>query len=452
MAEKIDTPVILDHNLWGTLTPHCASDLDHHGVADGPDRIYMDYNATTPVDPEVIKVVTDALTDAWGNPSSNYLPGLNARDIIYHSRDTIARMVGGKAADIIFTSGGTEANNLVFHTAVEHFRKSKTSAEEGMNSQQLNGRGSLPHIIISNVEHDSIKLTAKHLLKEGKADVTFVPVSKVTARVEVEDVIAAIRPTTCLVSIMLANNETGIIMPIKDICQRVKDVNKQRATSAPRILLHTDAAQAIGKIRVDAHELGVDYITIVGHKFYGPRIGALFVNDPETTTPVYPLLFGGGQERNFRPGTENTAMIAGLGKAAELVSLNLAEYEAHFLDIQYYLEQKLLAVFGKDKIHFNSHFSGSGVLPNTCNVSILGRGLQGRRVLSTCRRLLASVGAACHSDRGDQPSHILLSCGIPYDVATNALRISVGRSTSREDVDIVVEDLRDTVEQLERMN
>ncbi|XP_048055643.1 selenocysteine lyase [Megalobrama amblycephala] len=452
MAEKSGPPVILDHNLWGNFTHHYGSDLDHHDVPDGPDRIYMDYNATTPVDPEVIVVVTDALTDAWGNPSSNYLPGLKARDIIYHSRDTIARMVGGKAADIIFTSGGTEANNLVFHTAVEHFRKSKTSAEGGTNSQQLNGRGSLPHIIISNVEHDSIKLTAKHLLKEGKADVTFVPVSKVTARVEVEDVIAAIRPTTCLVSIMLANNETGIIMPIKDICQRVKDVNKQRAASAPRILLHTDAAQAIGKIRVDAHELGVDYITIVGHKFYGPRIGALFVNDPGTTTPVYPLLFGGGQERNFRPGTENTAMIAGLGKAAELVSLNLAEYEAHFLDIRCYLEQKLLAVFGKDKIHFNSHFSGSDILPNTCNFSILGRGLQGRRVLSTCRRLLASVGAACHSDRGDQPSHILLSCGIPYDVATNALRISVGRSTSREDVDIVVEDLRDTVEQLERMN
>uniref|UniRef100_A0A8C2CUC5 Selenocysteine lyase n=1 Tax=Cyprinus carpio TaxID=7962 RepID=A0A8C2CUC5_CYPCA len=443
MAEKTDPPVILGHNLWGTLTHHCGSDLHHHDVADGPDRIYMDYNATTPVDPEVVRVITDALTDAWGNPSSNYLPGLKARDIIYYSRDTIARMVGGKAADIIFTSGGTEANNLVFHTAVEHFRKSKTSAQGDMNSEQLNGSGSLPHIIISSVEHDSIKLTAKHLLKEGKADVTFVPVSKVTGRVEVEDVIAAIRPTTCLVSIMLANNETGIIM--------VREVNKQRAASAPRILLHTDAAQAIGKIRVDAHELGVDYITIVGHKFYGPRIGALFVNDPGTTTPVYPLFFGGGQERNFRPGYDMVYCVVGF-YAAELVSLNLAEYEAHFLDIRCYLEQKLLAVFGRDKINFNSHFPGSDILPNTCNVSILGRGLQGRRVLSTCRRLLASVGAACHSDRGDQPSHILLSCGIPYHVATNALRISVGRCTSREDVDIVVEDLRDTVEQLERMN
>ncbi|KAA0713119.1 Selenocysteine lyase [Triplophysa tibetana] len=211
-------------------------------------------------------------------------------------------MVGGKASDIIFTSGGTEANNLVFHTAVEHFGKCMNSSRGNANIQKLNGRGSLPHIITSNVEHDSIKVTAEYLLKDGKADVTFVPVSKVTARVEVEDVLAAIRPNTCLVSVMLANNETGIIMPIKDICLRVKEINKQRSLSTPSILLHTDAAQAIGKIRVNAQDLGVDYITIVGHKFYGPRIGALFVNDPGTQTPVYPMLFGGAQERNFRPG------------------------------------------------------------------------------------------------------------------------------------------------------
>ncbi|XP_056606213.1 selenocysteine lyase isoform X2 [Triplophysa dalaica] len=432
MAEKADPFVILNHNVWGNSSNHPGSEqdchhhvnLDNQTVADESERIYMDYNATTPVDPDVVRAVTEALTDAWGNPSSNYLPGLKARDAVYHSRDTVARMVGGKASDIIFTSGGTEANNLVFHTAVEHFGKCMNSSGGNANIQKLNRRGSLPHIITSNVEHDSIKITAEYLLKDGKADVTFVPISKVTARVEVEDVIAAIRPTTCLVSVMLANNETGIIMPIKDICQRVKEINKQRAVSTPTIFLHTDAAQAIGKIRVNAQDLGVDYITIVGHKFYGPRIGALFVNDPGTKTPVYPLLFGGGQERNFRPGTENTAMIAGLGKA----------------------------VFGEDRLNFNSRFPGSDVLPNTCNVSILGRGLEGRRVLSTCRRLLASVGAACHSDRGDQASYILLNCGIPYDVATNALRISVGRSTSREDVEIVVEDLRETVEQLERMN
>lgn len=226
----------------------------------------------------------------------------------------------------------------------------------------------------------------------------------------------------------------------------------ERSLSSPRILLHTDAAQAIGKIHLDAQELGVDYLTIVGHKFYAPRIGALFVKGPGIMTPLYPLLFGGGQERNFRPGTENTAMIAGLGKAAELVTANLLKDESHLLEIRLYLEQKLLDVFGKKRLHFNSHFKGSDTLPNTCNVSILGQGLYGRRVLSTCRRLLASVGAACHSDHGDQPSHILLNCGIPYHIAANALRISVGRGTSREDVDIVVEDLQKAVEKLEQMS
>ncbi|XP_060775770.1 selenocysteine lyase isoform X3 [Neoarius graeffei] len=413
--------------------------------------IYMDYNATTPVDPEVVSVVTEALTEAWGNPSSMYLSGLKAKDIINQSRESVARMVGGKATDIIFTSGGTEANNMVFHSAMEHYWKSSMSPEGGREENyHLNGKKILPHIITSNVEHDSVKLVAEHLVKMGKADVTFLPVSRVTGRVEVEDVMAALRPSTCLVSVMLANNETGVIMPIREICQRVKAA--KRSPSSPRILLHTDAAQAIGKIHVDAQEMGVDYITIVGHKFYAPRIGALFANGPGTMTPLYPLLFGGGQERNFRPGTENTAMIAGLGKAAELVMANLVKDESHLLDIRLYLEQRLLTVFGKEKLRFNSHFHGTDTLPNTCNVSILGQGLHGRRVLSTCRRLLASVGAACHSDHGDQPSHILLNCGIPYHVAINALRISVGRRTSREDVDIVVEDLRDTVEQLEQIN
>ncbi|XP_053492503.1 selenocysteine lyase [Ictalurus furcatus] len=434
-----------------------ALDLDHHHkrvehvVSPVLNRIYMDYNATTPFDPEVVSVVTEALNEAWGNPSSMYLPGLKAKEIINQSRESVARMVGAKATDIIFTSGGTEANNMVFHSAMEHYWKNSMSAEGGREENyHVNGKRIIPHIITSNVEHDSVKLMAEHLVQMGKADVTFLPVSRLTGRVEVEDVMAALRPSTCLVSVMLANNETGVIMPIREICQRVKSA--KRSPSSPRILLHTDAAQAIGKIRVDAQELGVDYLTIVGHKFYAPRIGALFANSPGTMTPLYPLLFGGGQERNFRPGTENTAMIAGLGKAAELVTANLVKDEAHLLDIRLYLEQRLMTVFGKEKLRFNSHFHGTDTLPNTCNVSILGQGLHGRRVLSTCRRLLASVGAACHSDHGDQPSHILLNCGIPYHVAINALRISVGRGTSREDVDIVVEDLRDTVERLEQMN
>uniref|UniRef100_A0A8C6TXR5 Selenocysteine lyase n=1 Tax=Neogobius melanostomus TaxID=47308 RepID=A0A8C6TXR5_9GOBI len=391
-------------------------------------RIYMDYNA---------------LHDAWGNPSSTYTAGVKSKMIINDSRENVARMVGGKAEDIIFTSGGTEANNLVIHTALEHFRRSCDTAEQHQNLS--NGVLGLPHIISSNVEHDSVKLVLEHLQREGKAVASFVPVSKVTGRVEVQDVLAAVRPNTCLVSIMLANNETGVIMPIQEICQKFRSLNKKRPQR--RILLHTDAAQALGKIHVNAPELGVDYLTIVGHKFYAPRIGALFVDSPGTKTPLYPMLFGGGQERNFRPGTENTPMIAGLGKVRSFKD------QCNFL--MYILNDLSLNLFFlvfEDKLHFNSHFPGAEILPNTCNVSIAGPNLQGWRVLSRCERLLASVGAACHSDKGHRPSHILLNCGVQEEVAANALRLSVGRGTTKEDVDAVVEDLRRVVKQLEQMD
>ncbi|XP_037106319.1 selenocysteine lyase [Syngnathus acus] len=404
------------------------------------DRIYMDYNATTPVGPEVIQATYEAMRDAWGNPSSSYVAGKKAQAIISQSRENVARMVGSNSEDIVFTSGGTEANNMVLHTAIEHFRCHHCGGREG-------GAGILPHIITSNVEHDSVKLVAEHLKKEGKAELTFVPVSKETGRVEADDVVAALRPNTCLVSIMLANNETGIIVPIREISQRIRSVKQQ--DERVRVLIHTDAAQALGKIPVDVKDLGVDFLTIVGHKFYGPRIGALFVNGLGVKTPLFPMLFGGGQERNFRPGTENTPMIAGLGKAAELVTARLSDDETHMLDVREYLEERLKVAF-KDKLHFNSHFHGSDRLPNTCNVSILGPSLQGWRVLSHCEKLLASVGAACHSDHGDRPSPILLSCGVAPEVASNALRLSVGRRTSREDVDVVVEDLLEAVKRLER--
>ncbi|XP_029883530.1 selenocysteine lyase isoform X3 [Aquila chrysaetos chrysaetos] len=335
-----------------------------------------------------------------------------------------------------------QANNMVIHTACRHFRESQ--ARPG------NGRGT-PHIVTSSVEHDSIRLPLEQLVKESLAEATFVAVSPQSGRAEVDDVLAAIRPTTCLVSIMLANNETGVIMPVTELSQRVHALNQWRvAEGLPRILVHTDAAQMIGKGRVDVQELGVDYLTIVGHKFYGPRIGALYVRGPGTTTPLHPMLFGGGQERSFRPGTENTPMIAGLGRAAELVSKNWEAYKAHMQDVRDYLEARLEASFGKQRIHLNSHFMGSKRLCNTSNFSILGPGLQGRRVLSCCKTLLASVGAACHSEKGDRPSAILLSCGIPYDVAQNALRLSVGRDTTRADVDLVVQDLVQAVAQLDQ--
>ncbi|XP_035575786.1 selenocysteine lyase isoform X2 [Canis lupus dingo] len=462
------------------------------GEKSPPDRkVYMDYNATTPLEPEVIQAMTEAMREAWGNPSSPYPAGRKAKDIIDTARENIAKMIGGKPQDIIFTSGGTESNNLVIHSVVKHFHL--THASEGTRAEPSGPlAGAVPHLITCTVEHDSIRLPLEHLLEEQvavaktwkqpkcplidgrKQAVTFVPVSKVNGQVEVEDILAAVRPATCLVTIMLANNETGVIMPISEISQRIKALNQKRAASGlPVILLHTDAAQALGKQRVDVEDLGVDLLTIVGHKFYGPRIGALYIRGLGELTPLYPMLFGGGQERNFRPGqdsvlghpllalhgnrieslvsyrTENTPMIAGLGKAAELVTKNCEAYEAHMRDVRDYLEERLEAEFDKQRIHLNSRFPGTERLPNTCNFSIRGPQLQGRLVLAQCRTLLASVGAACHSDHADRPSPVLLSCGIPFDVARNALRLSVGRSTTRADVDVVVRDLKQAVARLE---
>ncbi|XP_037705292.1 selenocysteine lyase isoform X2 [Choloepus didactylus] len=369
--------------------------------------------------------------------------GRKAKDIIRAARENLAKMISGEPQDIIFTSGGTESNNLVIHSVVKHFQENQTSREDKTEHHK-------PHFITSTVEHDSVRLTLEHLVKEDVAAVTFVSVSEVSGQVEVDDVLAAVRPATCLVTVMLANNETGVIMPVPAISQHVKALNQRRAASGlPPVLVHTDAAQALGKRRVDVEDLGVDFLTIVGHKFYGPRIGALYVRGLGELTPLHPMLFGGGQERHFRPGTENTPMIAGLGKAAELVSENCEAYEAHMEAVRDHLEERLVAEFGEKRIHWNSRFPGTERLPNTCNFSFRGPQLQGRLVLAQCQTLLASVGAACHSGHEDRPSPVLLSCGIPHDMARNALRLSVGRGTTMADVDRVVEDLKQAVARLE---
>nr|XP_012807830.2 selenocysteine lyase isoform X1 [Jaculus jaculus] len=430
------------------LRSHVGSQPGGRETSPPERKVYMDYNATTPLEPAVMEAVTEAMREAWGNPSSSYVAGKKAKDIINTAREAVAKMVGGRPQDIIFTSGGTESNNLVIHSVLKNFHKNQTTRGNPA-AQHIPEEEAKAHFVTCTVEHDSIRLPLEHLVEEQVADVTFVPVSKASGRAEVDDILAAVRPTTCLVTIMLANNETGVIMPVSELSERVRALNQKRAASGlPRVLMHTDAAQALGKRRVDVEDLGMDFLTIVGHKFYGPRIGALYVRGLGKLTHLRPMLFGGGQERSFRPGTENTPMIAGLGKAAELVTENCEVYEAHMRDVRDYLEERLEAEFG-DRIHLNSRFPGVERLPNTCNFSIRGSKLQGYVVLAQCRTLLASVGASCHSDQNDRPSPVLLSCGIPVDVARNALRLSVGRSTTKAEVDLVIEDLKQSVAQLE---
>lgn len=407
--------------------------------------IYLDNNATTPLESDVLNAITSALSKAWGNPSSSHTQGIEAKAIIEESRQHVAAMLGAKASDIIFNSGGTEGNNMILHTAVKYFHSGQDWSHNGFPDKEH-----LPHFITSNLEHDAVKLVLEHFAEEGIASVTFVPASPKTGHVMVDDVIAAIRPSTCMISIMLANNETGIIQPVKEMFERVKQINTSRKT-IPKILLHTDAAQAIGKILVSVQDLGADYLTIVGHKFYGPRIGAIYVKDLGSSkeVPLYPMFYGGGQERSYRPGTENTAMIAGLGQASKLVTENIDKYNRHMEKVRDYLEDRLKAEFGEE-ICFNGRIGKSCRIPNTCNMSLLSVDCSGSEVLSHCTHVQASVGAACHAQ--NRPSPILLALDIEEDVARRAIRLSVGRETTQEDIDCAVNDLKQAVEKIQSKN
>ncbi|KAL4221829.1 hypothetical protein ACF0H5_020083 [Mactra antiquata] len=405
--------------------------------------IYLDYNATTPLEQEVTEAIVTALTDAWGNPSSSHEAGIKAKEVIDNARQNVASMIGTIPSNIIFTSGGTEANNMILQSAIEyykqHYNDSSTDIGDTINC--------LPHIISSCIEHPAINEYLKYLQHSKQAEVSYVPISSTTGRLEVTDVIKHIKSNTIMVTVMLANNETGIIQPVKEICHSVKSLVRHEGETQ-NILVHTDAAQAIGKISVDIRELNVDYLTVVGHKFYGPRNGAMYVKGLDSNdVPLYPMLYGGGQERSYRPGTENTGMIAGLGKACELVSLNREVYEKTMLECRNYLENKLEEYF-PGRVHFNGKFEGTERLPNTCNVSILGEKYHGYKVLSRCKILQASVGAACHSQ--NKPSSILLAIGIDESIARNAIRISVGRSTTTADIDRIVEDIYQAIQSIDQ--
>lgn len=406
--------------------------------------IYLDCNATTPLAKEVLEEISSVLKRAWANPSSCHENGLLAKQIIEKSREQVANMISCDPQEITFTSGGTESNNIILHSAVRHFSSGSNVVKSGASWKERD-RGEqfpiVPHVISSNQEHDSVKLTLQHFLEAGIAEVSYVPSCHTSGCVDVERLFSMVQTNTCLITVMLANNESGIIQPVSEIGSRLLELNRERSTrELPPIYLHTDAAQAIGKIPVDVDRLNVHYLTIVGHKFYGPRIGALFARG----APLLPMFYGGGQERNIRPGTPNTGMIAGLGKACELVTLNLTKYQSHMKSIRDYLEEQLQQAF-PGMIHINGRFESSRRIPNTCNVSIIGQEFKGNMVLAAVKSFEASVGAACHSDRSNIASPILLSIGVPENVALNALRLSVGRETSAKDVDRVVLDLKEVV-------
>ncbi|CAG7661319.1 unnamed protein product [Allacma fusca] len=384
-------------------------------------QIYLDYNATTPVAPEVISAITASLRDNWGNPSSTYSHGTKAKKAVEESRKQISRLINAEPEDIIFTSGGTEANKMAIESVV--------------NSSDRRGKA-LPHVITSRIEHCSVFKVLLDLASRQHIDLSIAPINQKSGAVDADTVLGFIRGETKLITIMHANNETGVIMPVAEIGKKLEIINANRGRqNLPQIFFHTDAAQTIGKISVDVKELHVDYLTIVGHKFYGPRIGALYARGAGKVTPITPAFLGGGQERNFRSGTENTCMIEGLGVAADLVCANFVSFTEHMLEVK----KKLQLDLQKNIPGIQINFENSSSLPNTLSVAV-PVGLTGAKVLERCGdKICASLGAACHSSQQELDSSTVLTfSGLTSEQAKRTIRLSVGRDTSLDDIESAV--------------
>lgn len=364
------------------------------GPTHGGDVIYLDHNATTAVAPEVAEAMWPYLTTHFGNPSSDHPVGRAAKAAVHTAREQVADLIGAHPDEIVFTSGGTESNNLAIRGTAATLPTDRR------------------HVVTSAVEHPATVQPVRLLVDSGW-HVTTVGVDG-GGRI---DPSAGVGDTPVgLGTFILAQNEVGTLQPIAELAD---------ALHARGALVHTDAAQAIGKIPVDVNGLGVDLLSIAGHKCYAPKgVGALYLR---RGTPISPLLVGAGQEHGVRPGTENVASIVGLGTACELAGANLATESPWIGGLRDYLWELLSsriphAVRLGDPDH---------ALPNTLSISIPGR--RGLDVLASCPTLAASTGSACHTGEIN-PSAVLVAMGVPTDVAAGAIRLSLGRHTTTDEV------------------
>ncbi len=372
-----------------------------HNISNN-NSVYLDYNGTTPVAPEVRDVITRVMTSKWGNPSSGHAEGRKAKEVLERARARLASAINAAPEEIIFTSGGTESNNTVLLGVCPALSE--------------HGR----HLITTRIEHPSVLNPCIHLMEQGW-DVTFAGVDS-AGRVDTREITEAITPSTALISVMLANNETGVIQPVDQIC---------RAAAEHGIPVHTDAAQALGKMNVDVKKLGVDFLTVAGHKLYAPKgIGALYV---KKGTAWGNLMFGAGQEHGMRPGTEPVPLAAGLGEACRLVTGDLSERSGTMRTLREKLFQLLDAASDRRIVRYGEP---ENVLCNTLLVSFPGR--IGGEILNACPGLMASTGAACH-DRQVAVSHVLAAMHVPRDTAAGTIRFTLGRYTTEDDIKTAAE-------------
>jgi cysteine desulfurase len=381
-------------------------------------RVYFDHNATTPVDHEVLEAMLPFFADEFGNASSIHSFGQRTRAAVEQARESVAALLGVRPAEMVFTSGGTESDNLAIFGVV---------AAGG-------GAAGRKHVITTEIEHHAV-LNACQALERRGVEVTYLPVSP-EGLVDPDDARRAIRPETVLITVMHANNELGTLQPIEEI---------GRIAAEADIYFHSDAVQSAGKVPLDVDRLGVDLLSISGHKLCGPKgAGALYVRKG---TRLEPLLYGGHHERDRRPGTENVAGIVGFGKAAELARRRLGEGSARVATLRDRLEEGLLAAVPYDRVNG----SRTQRTPNTTNITFSFVEGEALVIALDLKGLACSTGAACSSG-AIEPSHVLTAIGLPPEDARASLRFSLGHDNSEEDVQFALSLIPGVVEHLRELS
>lgn len=378
--------------------------------------IYFDHAATTPVLPEVMDAINKCFTEFYGNASEPHLPGRQAKEMLENSRELIAGALGANPSEITFTSGGTESDNLALFGAAEAYKKQGN------------------HIITSEIEHPAVSMPLKALARRG-FKISFVPVDRF-GMVDPDDIEKVINKNTILVSIMHANNIVGTIEPIEEIGKILKEKN---------IIFHTDAVQTFCSAKTLVDELGIDLLSISGHKIYGPKgVGALYIRKG---TKIMPHSFGGGQERGRRSGTENIPGIAGLAKAAELGQRNIDAKIKKLTGMRDYLKNKLLDSI--EEVRFNGHPEKR--LPGNCNFSF--KYIEGESIVLKLdfSGIAVSSGSACSSS-SMKPSHALVAMGLSNEEAFGSLRVTLGFENTMEEIDYFLEVTKKTIKDLRKIS
>ncbi len=398
-------------------------------------RVYLDFNATTPVEPEVLDAMLPFFSTEFGNAASIHTFGQKSRAAVETAREKVAALIGARPQEIVFTSGGTESDNhAIFGAVLQPLLPARSEVEGSVAGGAVRSGEIGRHIITTAIEHEAVLNACQALEKEGVA-VTYLPTDH-EGQIDLEELRRAIRPETILITIMHANNELGTIQPLEEI---------GRLAAEADVYLHTDAVQSAGKIPIDVNALGVDLLSISGHKLYAPKgIGALYVRGG---TRLRQLLYGGHHQRGFRPGTENVAGIVGFGKAAEIARKSLAETAQRVSTLRDKLEQGLLHRVPQSRVNGGA----AARTPNTANLVFPGVEGEALLIALDLRGLACSTGAACSSG-AVEPSHVLTAIGLPPEEARASLRFSLGRHTTSADLDFALNVVPAAVAQLRELS